>query len=80
MILKIKDSKGFGFAFWLPTALLKCKFILKKINKHSDTDIDQFIALLTTINKSLKEYIKKNGHFVLVDVKSAEGETVVIKV
>ena len=80
MTLQIKNSKGFGFTLWLPTALLKCKFILKKINKHSDTDIDQFIALLPTINKSLKEYIKKNGHFVLVDVKSAEGETVVIKV
>ena len=80
MTLKIKDSKGFGFTLWLPTSLLKCKFILKKINKHSDTDIDQFIALLPTINKSLKEYIKKNGHFVLVDVKNAEGETVVIKV
>lgn len=80
MTLHIKDGKGFGVVFWLPTSLLKSKFILKNIKNHCDTDIEPFIDLLPTINKSLKDYIKKNGHFVLVDIKSSDGDTVIIKV
>ena len=56
MTLHIKDGKGFGVVFWLPTSLLKSKFILKNIKKHCDTDIEPLIDLLPTINKSLKDY------------------------
>lgn len=80
MKLHIKDSKGFGFKLWLPTSLLKSKFIIKNIKKYGGADIEPLINSLPTINKVLKEYIKKNGHFVLVDIKSSDGDKVFIKI
>ena len=81
MRLRIKDSKGLGFILWLPTSLLKSKFIIKSIKRYGGIDdIEPFINLSPIIHKALKEYIKKNVHFVLVDIESSDGDKVSIEV
>ena len=79
MKLHVKNSEGFGLKLWLPTALLKSKFIIKSIKKHSEADIDELLNSLPLIYNALKEHIKKNGHFVLVDVESSDGDRVFIR-
>ncbi|MDE6241055.1 MAG: hypothetical protein K2M08_01395 [Anaeroplasmataceae bacterium] len=43
-------------------------------------EYDEIVNLLPFLLKGLKMYIKKNGHFNLVDVKTADGTKVKIKV
>ena len=80
MKIHIKSNDGYGIKLWLPTSLLKSKFILKNIKKHSGIDIEPLMNLLPKINKTLKTYIKKHGHFTVVDVRSSNGDKVIIKV
>ena len=80
MKIHIKSNDGYGIKLWLPTSLLKSKFILKNIKKYGGIDIEPLMNLLPKINKNLKTYIKKYGHFTLVDVRSSDGDKVIIKV
>ena len=80
MKIHIKSNDGYGIKLWLPTSLLKSKFILKNIKKYGRIDIEPLMNLLPKINKNLKTYIKKYGHFTLVDVRSSDGDKVIIKV
>lgn len=80
MKLYIKANGGLAFRLWVPTALLKSKWVIRQIKKHSDMNHMILADLLPMINKSLKKYIKKYGHFTLVRVESADGDKVIIKV
>ena len=80
MKIHIKSNDGYGIKLWLPTSLLKSKFILKNIKKYGGIDIEPVMNLLPKINKTLKTYIKKHGHFTIVDVRSSDGDKVIIKV
>ena len=80
MKIHIKSNDGYGIKLWLPTSSLKSKFILKNIKKYGRIDIDPLMSLLPKIYKTLKTYIKKHGHFTLVDVRSSDGDKVIIKV
>ena len=80
MKIHIKSNDGYGIKLWLPTSLLKSKFIIKNIKKHGGIDIEPLMNLLPKIYKTLKVYIKKHGHFTLVDVRSSDGDKVIIKV
>ncbi len=80
MKLYIKEDKGHELKLWLPTSLLKSKFIIRNIKRYGSTDIEPFMDLLPMLYKVLKKYIKQNGHFVLLDIKSSDGDEVIIKV
>ena len=80
MKIHIKSNDGHGIKLWLPTSFLKSKFILRKIKEHGGIDIEPLMNLLPKINKTLKTYIKKHGHFTVVDVRSSCGDKVIIKV
>jgi hypothetical protein len=80
MKLLIKPIDGLNIKLWLPTSLLKSKFIIKRIIKHCGDDNEQLMNSLPIINKSIKEYIRKNGHFVLIEIQSFDGDLVQIKV
>ena len=80
MKIHIKDSEGLGFKLWLPTSLLKSKFIINKLKKYGGIDIEPLINSLPIIYTALKEYIMKNGHFIFVDIESSDEDKVFIKV
>ena len=62
----------------LPTSLIKSKIILNKIKKYSGVDLD--INTFKNMYKVLKDYIKENGHFNLVEVITNDGEYIKIRV
>lgn len=80
MKIYIKSNDGHNIRLWLPTSLLKSKFILNKIKKYGGTDIEPLMKLIPIIYKTLKKYIIEHGHFTLVDVRSSDGDKVIIKV
>ena len=80
MKIHIKSNDGYGIKLWLPTSLMKSKFILKNIKKYGGIDIEPLINSLPIIYTALKEYIMKNGHFIFVDIESSDGNKVFIKI
>ena len=80
MKIQVISSDGHKINLWLPTSLLKSKLILNTIKKNCGTDIESLMESLPIIYKTLKTYIKKHGHFTLVDIRSSDGENVIIKV
>ena len=81
MKIKVKPNEGkITFRLWLPTSILKSKFITKQLLKYcKGTNID-FSHIMPVLYKSFKKYIKENGHFILIDVVSSEGDKVVVRV
>ena len=80
MKIYVNSSDGHKLKLWLPTSLLKSKFIINNIKKYVGTDIDILMNSSPKIFKTLKAYIKKRGHFTLVDIRSSDGDKVIIKV
>lgn len=62
----------------LPNSMLKTKFITNTITKHSNHNIHK--KTISKMYKILKDYIKENGHFTLVEVESKDGTYVKIRV
>ena len=80
MKIYINSSEGYKFKFWVPTSFLKSKLIVKCLVKYGGKSIDSILNYLPLMYKVFKEYIKRNGHFILIDVVSSEGDKVLIKV
>ena len=81
MRIKVKPSEGkITFRLWFPTSIIKSNFITKQIQKYCKSVKLDFASFMPTMYKSLKSYIRHNGHFVLVDVVSSEGDKIIIKV
>lgn len=74
MKLKIR-SESKNLTLWLPTFILKMKFLRRFVN---DEKTRKFLECMPKVYKELKKYIKSQGHFVLVDVMSSDGEGVQI--
>ena len=79
MKLHIKSNEGYNIRLWLPTCLLKSKLIYKALLKTGGNSLLPLIDLLPKYYNHLRKYIKNNGHFVLVDIISADGDNVKIK-
>ena len=81
MRIKVKPAESkITFRLWLPTSMLKSKFITKQIIKYCKGVNLDFKELMPKMYKSLKSYIRHNGHFILIDVVSSEGDKIIIKV
>lgn len=80
MQIHINSDEGYKIKLWLPTSLLRSKILIKIIKKKGGIDINPLMDMLPIIYKTLKKYIKKYGHFVLVDIESNDGNKVFIKV
>ena len=66
------------------TGLMKSKLIWKIVEKNSsweDQDtFRQYQPMLAACCDELTDYVKKNGHFNLVEVEQPEGTKVIIRV
>ena len=80
MKIQVISSDGHKIKLWLPTSLLKSKFILNTIKENGVTNLEPLINSSPIIFKKLKTYIKKQGHFTLVDIRSSGGDKVIIKI
>ena len=62
----------------LPNSLIKSKLVWDSIKKYGNIEFDR--KVMKKVYKVLKDYIKENGHFVLVHVVSSNGDIVKISV
>lgn len=81
MTIKIKKFDSVGIRFWIPTSFLKSKIIKLFIQKYChDENIMEILNIMPIIYNSLKEYIKVNGHFKLIEIEDNDGDLIIIKV
>ena len=71
----IINSEDINKKIYLPNCLIKSKFILNKLSKDNNEELKKFII---SIYKDLRKYIRKNGHFIIVDIESNDGENIKI--
>ena len=61
----------------LPNSLIKSKMVINSIEKYGNVNLDKDIG--EKMYLIIKEYIKENGHFNLVEVESKDGTYVKIR-
>lgn len=67
--------------FWAPTSILRWKWIWKKIiSSAKSVESEEIVKFVPVLLKGLRQYVKKNGHFYLLEVKAKDGTKVKIKV
>ena len=67
-----EDSR-FRLNLWVPTSLIKSKFIWKQVGKAKGMTPELANKLQSAVSKAylgIKEYIRANGHFTLVEAQS----------
>jgi hypothetical protein len=81
MTIKVLPKDGPKIRLWLPMGVLKWRVIYRALNKHSESSFD-FRALSQLMPKAVKElrgFIRRHGHFNLVEVRSSDGTYVLIR-
>ena len=82
MRIQVK-SKDANLDIPLPTSMLVSpmvsRIVLKAVRKEGRDLSWLTLELVEGLQKTLKSWIRRNGHFMLVEVESADGEIVKIK-
>ena len=67
--------------FWTPTSILRWKWLWKKIISSAEQiAYEEIVEFLPFIIKGLKQYVKTQGHFYLLDIEAEDGTKVKIKI
>ena len=66
----------------VPTSAIGWKWIWRIVNKNSKSDDAPPISEETAhkLAKVMKKYVRQNGHFDLVNIQSADGDRVRIRI
>ncbi len=80
MWIKIKTQDGPNLSFPVPLSLAGSKLLLSLAAKNGGPQAAEYAPYATDIVRELREYVRRNGHFMLVDVERQNGDIVKIKV
>ena len=80
MWIKVKSQDGLNINLPVPLSVIGTRLLVKIAAKHGGPEAEQYAPLAADMVRELRRYVRKNGHFVLVDVKDHEGTMVKISV
>ena len=80
MWIKIRSHDGPNISLPVPLTLAGSRFLWKMIANSDNPGADAAAVFGPEMIKELRSFVRRNGHFVLVDVESSDGEIVKIKV
>ena len=80
MWIRIKQTDGPSFSLPVPLVMLRSRLLWSIVEKHGGEEAAQYAPMAREMIRELAAYVRANGHFTLVDVESADGETVKITV
>ena len=75
--VKNKDEK-INILLFFPLWVIKTKLVASLINNYGKVDINK--EDINNMYNIIKEYIKENGHFTMVEVETEDGTYVKIRV
>lgn len=66
----------------VPTSAIGWKWVWRMVNKNAKTDDAPAISEETAqkLAKAIKKYVRQNGHFDLVNIESADGDRVRVRI
>lgn len=87
MKIRVK-ADGHNINLWLPNSLLKSRFVYgiikSSVKRNAKNEEDNQIPIthkqLVEMYNVIKQCVKANGHFNLVEVESHDGEKVLIRI
>lgn len=82
MKIVIKDKKERkNLVLYFPLSFIKMPFVIKKLNSSNNINLPQDNKeLLNKIYKVLKQFVKENGHFNLMEINENNGDVVLIRI
>ena len=80
MWIKIKTQDGPNLSFPVPLSLAGSKLLLSLAAKNGNPQAAEYAPYAADIVRELRDYVRRNGHFMLVDVEYLNGDFVKIKV
>ncbi|MBQ9890535.1 MAG: hypothetical protein IJM39_03915 [Firmicutes bacterium] len=80
MWIRIKQTDGPSFSLPVPLVMLRSRLLWSIVEKHGGEEAAQYAPMARAMMRELSAYVRTHGHFTLVDVESADGETVKITV
>ena len=80
MWIKIRTTDGPNFSIPVPLFIAGMPFVWRMIAKNSNDAQPGFEKLGPDMVRELRRYVRKCGHFTLVEVNSSDGDIVKITV
>ena len=81
MWIRIRPQEGPKFNIPVPLSLAGSKFIWKMVARaNGGQEAAKYAPFAAEIVRELRSYVRRNGHFTLVDVEDSEGDRVTITV
>lgn len=80
MWIKVKSQDGPNISLPVPLSVTGARLLMKIAVKHGGPEAGQYAPLAADMVRELRRYVRKNGHFVMVDVADHEGTMVKITV
>lgn len=82
MKITFQSNEKKQVTLFLPTRLICSKWMLKLMLKHLD-EMNHFQNMdiwIKPLYRYLKNYVKQNGHFILMEVETASGCYVLVQI
>ena len=79
MWIRIKQAEGPNLAFPVPLMLLQSRLLWRLIERNTSMD-ERYSPMAREAVAELSRYVRRHGHFILVEVQSADGEHIKIVV
>ena len=80
MWIKIKTQDGPNLSLPVPLSLVGSKLLLGLAAKNGDPQAAEYAPFAADMVRELRDYVRRNGHFMLVDVEYHNGDIVKIRV
>ena len=82
IVIKQKEERPHRLILFAPLRVIKWKIVSRSLAKNKNIAMpeDELHETLKSAYKTIKDYVKKNGHFYLVKVDTHDGVHIRIKV
>jgi hypothetical protein len=80
MWIRIRQQDGPNISLPLPLSVAGARLLMKIAVKHGGPEAEQYAPLAADMVRELKRFVRRNGHFTMVDVTDHGGTMVKITV
>ena len=80
MWIKVRQQDGPNISLPVPLSLAGSRLLWRAATKKGGAGAEEAAAIGPEMVRELRRYVRRNGHFVLVDIESHDGEIIKISV
>ena len=80
MWIRIRPQEGPKMTIPVPLCLAGSRWIWNMLSKFNGPQSAEIAPFASDMVRELRRYVRRNGHFTLVDVQDSEGDSVTITV